>query len=115
MDWEKVLKEADFLYQHQDTLCNGDGRYDLLSSHKDPYDYSVSHTYHHRYTMYPDADRENLLPLKPSLSPLLILQLFTINLFGKTDRVFSKGGLFSTIQLTYLSAIGKTGSTKIPS
>ncbi len=81
----------------------------------DPYDYSVSHTYHHRYTMYPDADRENLLPLKPSLSPLLILQLFTINLFGKTDRVFSKGGLFSTIQLTYLSAIGKTGSTKIPS
>ena len=81
----------------------------------DPYDYSVSHTYHHRYTMYPDADRENLLPLEPSLSPLLILQLFTINLFGKTDRVFSKGGLFSTIQLTYLSAIGKTGSTKIPS
>ena len=65
--------------------------------------------------MYPDADRENLLPLQPSLSPLLILQLFTINLFGKTDRVFSKGGLFSTIQLTYLSAIGKTGSTKIPS
>ena len=81
----------------------------------DPYDYSVSHTYHHRYTMYPDADRENLLPLEPSLSPLLILQLFTINLFGKTDRVFSKGGLFSTLYLTYLSAIGKTGSTKIPS
>jgi len=86
-----------------------------LISWWDPYDYAVSHTYHHRYTMYPVADRENLLPLKPSLELGLILQLFTLNLFSKSGRIFGKGGLFSTIYLTYLGALGKTSSSEIPS
>ncbi len=65
--------------------------------------------------MHPEFDRENLSPLEPSLNPILLIQLFSINLFSKTGRVFGKGGLFSTIYLTFLSALGKTGSKDIPS
>jgi fatty acid desaturase len=39
--------------------------YSLLSWW-DPFDYAMSHTYHHRYTLHPEGDREVLLPLKPS-------------------------------------------------
>ena len=40
----------------------------------------MSHTFHHRYTLHPGADNEVILPEKPILSSLLLLQLFTINL-----------------------------------
>ena len=76
-----------------------------LLSWWDPFDYGTSHTYHHRYTMYPEGDRENLLPLEPNLGFLLILQLFTVNLFGKPSRVFSKGGLLSTVWITFLTSV----------
>ena len=46
----------------------------------DHYDYASSHTYHHRYTLHPEGDREVLLPLEPSLASKFMLQLFTINL-----------------------------------
>ena len=36
-----------------------------LLSWWDPFDYGTSHTYHHRYTLYPEGDRENLLPSAP--------------------------------------------------
>ena len=87
-----------------------------LISWWDPFDYATSHTYHHRYTTYPAADRENLLPLEPSLKPGLLLQLFTVNLFSKPGRNFGKGGLLWTIRLTIESALGKkSGHTEIPS
>jgi len=35
--------------------------YSLLSWW-DPFDYAMSHTYHHRYTLHPEGDREVLLP-----------------------------------------------------
>ncbi len=76
-----------------------------LISWWDPFDYSTSHTYHHRYTTYPRADRENLLPIQPSLHPWLLLQLFTLNLFVKPGRNFSKGGFFWTIYLTLRTAL----------
>jgi len=63
-----------------------------LISWWDPYDYGASHTYHHRYTTHPEADRENILPLTPSLAPKLLIGLFTLNLFAKPNRNFSKGG-----------------------
>jgi fatty acid desaturase len=85
-----------------------------LISWWDPYDYASSHTYHHRYTLHPEGDRENLLPLEPSLVSSFMLQLFTINLFTKRGRVFSKGGLLSTITITFLSAFGVVGSSKVP-
>ena len=37
-----------------------------LLSWWDPFDYASSHTYHHRYTLHPEGDRENLLPLHPA-------------------------------------------------
>ena len=38
-----------------------------LISWWDHFDYASSHTYHHRYTLYPEGDRENLLPLEPKV------------------------------------------------
>ena len=46
------------------------------------HDYALSHTYHHRYTLHPDGDREVTLPKKPSLRALYLLQLCTINITG---------------------------------
>ncbi len=80
----------------------------------DPFDYACSHTYHHRYTTFPDGDRENLLPLEPSLRPGLLLQLFTINLFTRRGRNFGKGGLFSAVWVTWLGARGKVGPEDAP-
>ena len=45
-------------------------------------EYRMSHTYHHRYTLHPDADREELLPRNPSLHPLVLLEMLTFNLRG---------------------------------
>lgn len=81
----------------------------------DMFDYAASHTYHHRYTLHPQGDRENLLPLSPMASPFFLVQLFTINLMTKTGRTFGKGGLLSTIYLTFLNAQGKVGPLEIPS
>lgn len=77
-----------------------------LISWWDPFDYASSHTYHHRYTTHPEADRENVLPLEPSLHPLLLLRLMTINLWSKPARNFSKGGFFWTVYLTVRAAFG---------
>lgn len=85
-----------------------------LLSWWDPFDYASSHTYHHRYTLHPEGDREVLLPIEPSLASTFMLQMFTINLFTKQGRVFGKGGLISTIWLTIRSAFGKTGSPDAP-
>ena len=86
-----------------------------LFSWWDPFDYGSSHTYHHRYTQYPEADRENVNPLVPSLRWTLLLQLFTLNAFTQPGRSFAKGGLLSTIWVTIKSALGIVGSTKAPS
>ena len=80
----------------------------------DMFDYAASHTYHHRYTLHPEGDRENLLPISPLVGPFFLVQLLTINLMTQTGRTFGKGGLFSTIYLTYLNALGRVGSLEIP-
>ena len=46
------------------------------------HDYALSHTYHHRYTLHPDGDREVVLPKTPSLRVLYLLQLCTISITG---------------------------------
>ncbi len=85
-----------------------------LISWWNPFDYAASHTYHHRYTLHPEADRENLLPLHPNVGRTFLLQMFTINLLTQPGRTFGKGGLLSTIWITMLDAVGKVGSTDIP-
>ena len=86
-----------------------------LLSWWNPFDYASSHTYHHRYTLHPEGDRENLLPLHPEVGKTFLLQLFTINLLTLPGRTFGKGGLVSTVWVTVLDAVGKTGSNDIPS
>ncbi|MCY3551331.1 MAG: fatty acid desaturase [Candidatus Poribacteria bacterium] len=86
-----------------------------LISWWDHFDYASSHTYHHRYTLYPEGDRENLLPLEPKLGSLFVLQLFTINLLTQPGRTFSKGGLIAAVICTVRSAFGKEGPPDIPS
>ena len=81
----------------------------------DPYDYASSHTYHHRYTLHPEGDRENLLPLHPSVGKTFLLQLFTVNLLTQPGRTFGKGGLLSSVWVTILGAFGRVGPEEIPS
>ena len=85
-----------------------------LLSWWDPFDYASSHTYHHRYTLHSEGDRENLLPLEPTVGSTFLLQMFTVNLFTQRGRVFGKGGLISTIFVTVLGAFGIVGSPDIP-
>ena len=44
--------------------------------------YKFSHSYHHRYTLFLEGDREEVLPVVPSLRILYLLQLFTVNVTG---------------------------------
>ncbi len=81
----------------------------------DPFDYASSHTFHHRYTLHPEGDRENLLPLSPMVGRFFLVQLLTVNFSTQPGRAFGKGGLISTIVYTVRSAFGKIGPTNIPS
>jgi fatty acid desaturase len=85
-----------------------------LLSWWDPFDYASSHTYHHRYTLHPEGDRENLLPLEPNLRSPFLFQMFTVNLLTQRGRTFGKGGLLSTIWITILGAFGRVGSSEVP-
>ena len=44
--------------------------------------YKLSHSYHHRFTLYSGADKEVVLPKPPSLNLFYLLQLFTFNFTG---------------------------------
>ena len=44
--------------------------------------YKRSHTYHHIYTLHPRGDREVVLPGNPTLKPIWLLWLFTLNIPG---------------------------------
>ena len=72
----------------------------------DHFDYASSHTYHHRYTLHPEGDREVLLPIEPSLASTFVLQLFTVNLMAHPRRIVTGGGLISRVILTVMGAFG---------
>ncbi|MCY3916480.1 MAG: fatty acid desaturase [Chloroflexi bacterium] len=73
----------------------------------DHFDYASSHTYHHRYTLHPEGDREVLLPIEPSLASTFVLQLFTVNLMAHPRRIVSGGGFISTVILAVMNAFGR--------
>lgn len=75
--------------------------YSVLSWHNF-YEYAMSHTYHHRYTLHPEGDREVTLPKTPSLQALYLLQLLTINVTGG----FESNGIIPVLKRTWLTAAG---------
>ena len=77
--------------------------YILLVWHN-PHDYAMSHTYHHRYTLHPDGDREVVLPKTPSLRVLYLLQLFTFNILGG----FESKGIIPLISMNVKRALRLT-------
>ena len=66
-------------------------------------EYLLSHTYHHRYTLHPDCDREVVLPQSPVIRGLFVVQMFTINLFGGPGAE----GLYQRGRATLRTAFGK--------
>ena len=86
-----------------------------LLSWWNPFDYASSHTYHHRYTLHPEGDRENLLPLHPNVGRTFLLQMFTLNLQTLPGRTFGKGGVLSTIWVTIEDALGRARPDDTPS
>jgi fatty acid desaturase len=56
--------------------------------------YRFSHSYHHMFTLHPQGDREEVMPVKPSLRALYLLQLFTINITGG----YQSRGLIPTLK-----------------
>lgn len=53
------------------------------------HEYAMSHTYHHRYTLHPDGDREVLLPRTTGFTLRNVLQLLTINIEGIVNVIGS--------------------------
>ena len=68
--------------------------------------YRFSHSYHHRYTLFLEGDREEVLPVKPSLRILYLLQLFTINVTGG----YQSRGLVPTLKNFVEIALGRFGN-----
>jgi fatty acid desaturase len=82
-----------------------------LLSWFDTFDYNTSHTYHHRYTLHPDGDREVLLPLHPNVGKTFLLQMFTINLATRRGRTLGNG-FFQKLVQTFKAARGKAHSNE---
>ena len=70
----------------------------------------MSHTYHHRYTLYPRGDREVLLPQHSKTGMLYFLQLFTFNVFG---GLFTSGCI-PIVKGTIQTAFGGFGISVLP-
>ena len=80
--------------------------YSLLGWHNF-HEYAMSHTYHHRYTLHLQGDREVVLPQFSKSTPLYILQLFTFNFSG---GLFA-AGCIPTIKGTIETAFGGYGTS----
>lgn len=61
--------------------------------------YRFSHSYHHRYTLFQEGDREEVMPATPSLRFLFLLQLFSINLTGGYQSLGILPTLRNTVDL----------------
>ena len=67
-------------------------------------EYLMSHTYHHRYTLHPEADREVVLPQSPVMRVGCIVQLFTVNLYSQCP---GSDGFCQRVYNTFRTAFGK--------
>ena len=81
-----------------------------LISWFNPRDFKLSHTYHHLYTLHPRADREVVLPTKPSLHLLHVLQLLTLNIVGGRKEPYSfpiAQNVWGVVRLAFTGRQGK--------
>mgnify|MGYP001973277622 FL=1 len=83
--------------------------YSLLSWHNH-HEYNISHTYHHRYTLHPEGDREVVLPLEVLIgNPFNLLQIFTFNFTGGPVT----SGFIPIVKGTIQTAFGGNGASVI--
>ena len=83
--------------------------YSIVSWHNF-HEYAVSHTYHHRYTLHEDGDREVVLPLEILIKkPLYLLQILTINFTGGPVT----SGLIPVVKGTFATAFGGYGELSL--
>jgi fatty acid desaturase len=82
--------------------------YSLVSWHNH-HEYAVSHTYHHRYTLHPDGDREVELPQFTIFTPLHVLQILTFNITGGPMT----SGMIPIIGGTIRTALGGFGRSVV--
>ena len=54
--------------------------YSIISWHN-YHEYNISHTYHHKYTLHPEGDREVELPLEVLTKKPFYLFMFYLSLF----------------------------------
>jgi fatty acid desaturase len=81
-----------------------------LFSWFNPHDFKLSHTYHHLYTLHPRGDREVVLPTPPSLHPLHLLQLLTLNVVGGRNEPYSfpiAQNVWATVRMAFSGKHGK--------
>lgn len=75
-------------------------------------EYRMSHTFHHRYTLFPDGDREVLLPKEASLHPLVLLEMFTVNVRGALRLLHATVRMaMGKFDMDTPSSIGGAGAT----
>ena len=67
------------------------------------HEFAMSHTYHHRYTLHPEGDREVMLPKNPTLRFLYLLQLFTVNITGS----YESNGIVPKVKRILLTACNR--------
>ena len=87
-----------------------------LISWFNPRDFKLSHTYHHLYTLHPRGDREVVLPTKPSLHPLHLLQLLTVNVIGGRNEPYSfpiVQNVWGTVKLAFIGRQSKEWLTAV--
>ena len=83
--------------------------YSIISWHN-YHEYNISHTYHHKYTLHPESDREVELPLEVLIKkPFYLLQILTFNFTG----ALVTSGLIPIIKGTIKSAFGANGASVI--
>jgi fatty acid desaturase len=70
------------------------------------YDYAMSHTYHHRYTLHPNGDREEVLPRSPTFRFFFLVQILTLNFTGGPHTA----GLIPVIGYTVKRALNRAGT-----
>ncbi|MDH3639675.1 MAG: fatty acid desaturase, partial [Gammaproteobacteria bacterium] len=65
--------------------------------------YQFSHSYHHRFTLHLQGDREEVMPATPSLSFFYLLQIFTVNITGG----YQSRGLIPTLKNFFEVALNR--------